>query len=300
MSALGFGRAGLALAAFCLGVSVVVATDGVAFPAGADRVELAPAASSTCSAAGPYVVPPLGSVGLPPTLRLCPSGPLTVTTPGAVLDGLDLWGGIVVDAPDVVVRRSRITGDGTSDYGVLTTAAGSVRIEDTTVTGRFAEAAIGGARWTAERVEIVGVTGDGAHAGAGSRIRASVLSRFERGSGADGAGFDRAGVDGVEVLAPDVVVEGTTVRMGAAHRSAVRIEGGEGAGVDGRDGPLVLRMNVLGGGEYTVQQSGGAADDVEITDNRFARDSGQAPLRVSPTAVTADNTYLDGAPVPTG
>ncbi len=286
----GLGRVGLVLVACCLGISgVVVVTDSVVFPAVTDStVSMAPAASSTCAASGPYVVPELGSVGVPPALRLCPSGPLTVTEPGTVLDGLDLRGGIIVDAPGVLVRRSRITGDGTGAYGVVTTSAGSVRIEDTTLTGGFTEAAIGGAGWTAERVEIVGVGADGVHAGAGSRLRASVLSRFEPGTD----------VDGVEVLGPDVVVEGTTVRMGEAHRSAVRIEGWVGSDADGRDGPIVLRTNVLGGGEYTVLQSGGVADDVEVADNRFARDSGRGPLRLSPTAVTAGNSYLDGAPVP--
>lgn len=271
------------MAAFCLGVSgVVVATDGVAFPRAA--VVLTPAAVTGCAAAGPYVVPEPGSVGLPPALRLCPSGPLVVTTAGAVLDGLDLRGGIVVDAPDVVVRRSRITGDGATAYGVVTTAAGSVRIEDTTVTGAFAEAAIGGSRWTAERVEVVGVRGDGAHAGPGTRLRASVLSRFEPGGD----------VDGVDVLAADVVLEGSTIRMGTAHRSAVRIDP-DGVG----DGPIVLSANVLGGGDYTVAQAEGAAD-VEVVDNRFARDAARESLRVAPTTVSSGNTYLDGAPVPTG
>ena len=285
----GLGRVGIAVVACCLGIGgLVVVTDG--FPADTDNtVALAPAASSSCSAVGPYVVPELGSVGLPPALRLCPSGPLTVTVPGTVLDGLDLRGGIVVDAPGVVVRRSRITGDGSGAYGVLTTSAGSVRIEDTTLTGRFTEAAIGGTNWTAERVEIVGVSADGVHAGAGSRLRASVLSRFEPGPE----------VDGVEVRGPDVVVEGTTVRMGEAHRSAVGIVGSVGSGADGRDGPIVLRMNVLGGGEYTVLQSGGAADEVEVVENRFARDSARAPIRLSATAVASDNIYLDGAPLPT-
>lgn len=83
-------------------------------------------------------------------------------------------------------------------------------------------------RWTAERVEIVGVTGDGAHLEEGSRLRASVVSRFAPG----------AEVDGLELLAPDVVVEDTTVRMDEGHHSAVLI-----APADG-DGSIVVRSNV--------------------------------------------------------
>lgn len=285
MSVPGTGRISLALVAFAVGVSgVVMATDGVVFsPLAAPpaTVTLAPVASTGCASAGPYVPPEMGSVGLPPSLRLCPGGPLTISVPGTVVDGMDLRGGVVVDAADVVVRRSRITGDGSAPYGIVTTDSGSVRIEDTTLTGRFTEAAVGGARWTAERVEIVGVTGDGAHVGEGSRLRASVLSRFAPG----------AEVDGLELLAPDVVVEDTTVRMDEGHRSAVLI-----APADG-DGSIVVRSNVLGGGEYTVHQPAGPAQDVHVVDNRFARDAGRAPLRIPPAAEASGNTFVDGAPV---
>ena len=286
----GTGRISLALVAFALGVSgVVVATDGVVFsPPAAPQatVALAPVASTGCAAAGPYVPPEMGSVGLPPSLRLCPAGPLTISVPGTVVDGMDLRGGVVVDAADVVIRRSRITGDGSAPFGIVTTDAGSVRIEDTTLTGRFAEAAVGGSRWTAERIEIVGVTGDGAHVGEGSRLRASLLSRFAPG----------ADVDGLELLAPDVVVEDTTVRMDEGHRSAVLLAPqGDGAGHGA--GPIVVRSNILGGGEYTVHQPAGPAEDVHVVENRFARDAGRAPLRVPPAAESTGNTFVDGAPV---
>lgn len=281
----GTGRISLALVALAVGVSgVVMATDGVAFAPPA-TVELAPVASTGCAAAGPYVPPEMGSVGLPPSLRLCPGGSLTISVPGTVVDGMDLRG-VVVDAAGVVIRRSRITGDGSAPFGIVTTGAGSVRIEDTTLTGRFAEAAVGGDRWTAERVEIVGVTGDGAHLGEGSRLRASVLSRF-------GPGTE---VDGLELLAPDVVVEDTTVRMDERHRSAVLIAPQEDRAEHG-DGSIVVRSNVLGGGEYTVYQPAGPAQDVHVVDNRFARDAGRAPLRVPPAAESSGNTFVDGAPV---
>lgn len=282
MSVPGSGRLSLALVALAVAVSgVVLATEDVVLGAPAPTLALAPVVSTGCAAAGPYVVPDRGSVGLPTSVRLCAGGPLTITTPGAVLDGMDLRGGVVVDAPDVVVRRSRITGDGTQPYGVVTTAAGTVRIEDSTLTGRFTEAAVGGDRWTAERVEIVGVTGDGAHAGRGSRLRASVLSRFAPGPD----------VDGLTVAASDVVVEDSTIRMGDGHGSAVRIA------PEGADGRIVVRANVLGGGGYTVRQDEGPGDEVHVVDNRFARDSGRAPLRVPATAEATGNTYVDGAPV---
>ncbi len=280
----------LALATVALGVGgVLVATDGGATPA--DPVALAPTGAATvlsCELTGAGVTPERGSVGLPPGLRLCPhAGPLVVDVPDAVVDGWDLHGGIVVTAPGVVVQRSRITGDGSEAYGVVTRGAGSVRVQDTTLTGRFAEAALGGARWTAERVEIAGVAADGAHAGPGARLISSVLSRFEPGDG----------VDGVDVRAGDVVVQDTTVRMGQAHRSAVHIA----PGAEGPDeGRVELRSNILGGGDYTVLQPEPARAEVVLVDNRFAHDAARGPLRLPPTVRDRDSTYTDGAPLDRG
>lgn|GEM_PF-2588249 len=80
-----------------------------------------------CDRVGPYRVPELGGAGLPAGLDLCPSGPIRVTVPGSVLDGWDVRGGIVIDAPDVVLLRSRVTGDGLAPYGVRTTGQGPLR-----------------------------------------------------------------------------------------------------------------------------------------------------------------------------
>jgi hypothetical protein len=292
---------GLLVVALCVG-GVALAGEGGAVPPVAsaggapDAVAVAPAAGASadlsCSRTAEWTAPERGSVGLPPGLALCPQnpdggGPTLVDVPGAVIDGWDLRGGLLVTAPGVVVQRSRITGDGSTDHGVATSGAGSVRVQDTTLTGRFAQAALGGAHWTAERVEVVGVAGDGAHAGAGCRLIASALSRFEPGGD----------TDGVAVRAGDVVVEGTTVRMGAGHRSAVSVAPEE----DGPDeGAVVLRGNVLGGGEWTVLMQDPAAADVELVDNRFARDAGTAPLRVPPQVRERGSAYVDGAPVARG
>lgn len=285
------GRALLALVTVALGAGgLVLVTDGGAGET-PSAVAIAPAAGASaapsCPLTGEWTAPERGSVGLPPGLRLCSrgtTGPVVVDTPGAVIDGWDLRGGLVVTAPDVVVQRSRITGDGSTDHGVATSGAGTVRVQDTTITGRFGRAALGGERWTAERVEVVGVAGDGAHAGRGCRLLSSALSRFQ----------PAPGTDGVEVRAGDVVVEGTTIRMGEGHRSAVHLAPDE----DGPDdGVVVLRSNVLGGGEYSVVQPGRALAEVELVDNRFARDAREAPLRVPPEVRERGSTHLDGAPV---
>jgi hypothetical protein len=291
-------RTVLALAACALAVAgVLVATDGITFPgapvAAGPTVTLAPAAAALgCDAAGPYHAPEQGSVGVPAGLPMCPSEPLTIVLAGTVLDGWDVQGGVVVDAADVVVRRSRVFGDGTMPYGISTTAAGSVRIEDVTLTGDFIEAAIGGNRWSAERVEITGVTSDGAHIGDGSRLRNSTVHDFSTASGREADALVLQGTG------RDVLVEDNRVELGRGPGSAVLVAPdrvGERA-----EGPVVIRGNLLGGGQYTLRQDSPAASmtDVRITGNRFRRDAEQAPLRVPRRAVLEDNTYIDGGQLP--
>lgn len=246
---------------------------------------------SACPQAGPYRPPAGESVGVPAGLPLCPTGPRTVRTPGAVLDGWDVRGGIVVDAPDVVVRRSRITGDGSTDYGVRTTPRGSVRVEDTTLTGAFGQAAIGADRWTAERVELTGLRGDGVHLGRDAVLRGSWLYGFTPGPGAH--------VDAVVLVARDgaALVEGNRVEMGTGpgHGSAVLLL--PGVGGSGAREAAVIRGNILGGGDYTVRQLPGDAPEVLVAENRFGRDARLAPTHLPQTAVLRDNSFVDGGAI---
>ncbi|MHA6793741.1 hypothetical protein ACVGVM_09525 [Pseudonocardia bannensis] len=295
--ALAVGRLGLAVATAGLaltGVLVAVTAPGDADPVG--RTVTA-AAAVGCAASGAYHPPGPGSVGVPPGLRLCPSGSVTVTAADTVLDGLDVTGGIVVDAPGVVVRRSRITGNGSTPYGVSTTSAGSVRIEDTTITGAFSEAGIGDDAWTAERVEITRVSGDGARLGSRATLRNSRLHDLVPAAGRSTAAL--------RLVAPggDVLVENNRIEMGRGpgHDSAVLLAPAQrGRGETAGEGAVVIRGNLLGGGEYTLRQvpvSGGAVPDVRITGNQFRRDALAGPLQVPATSLLADNVFVDGGAV---
>jgi len=256
----------------------------------------------TCAAAGPYVPPPPDSVGTPAGLALCPlRAALEIHTPGAVLDGLDLVGGIVVAAPDVVVRRSRITGDGTVPAGVRTVGAGSVRIEDSTFTGAFTDAAVDGPAWVAERVELTGVEADGARLGPSATLRNSWLHDFR-------ARPDRE-IDAVTLAAGDagdVLVEANRVDLGRGPGlgSAVLVDPVVAARHESdepqraRKGPVLVRGNELGGGQYTLLQDvGQGGEDVRITGNRFHRDAAAATVRIRGSATLVDNLFVDGGEV---
>lgn len=268
-----------------------------------------PVAVAACLTAGPYRAPEPGSVGVPPAVALCAGGPVVIDQPGALVDGWDVRGGILVDAPDVTVRRSRITGDGSRPFGIETTTRGSVRIEDTTVTGSFAQAAVGGERWSGERVEIVGVSGDGAHLGAGSRLRNSLVhdvgtemsTETDAASGA-APGSDASGVV-LTVTPGPVLLEDTTIDVrGAGERrgSAVLLVPAVPGVSGGRwGGPVEVRGNVLAGGQWVLRQDPvGERTDILITGNRFRRGAEQGPMRVPSGVSTSDNTYTDGGSLP--
>jgi hypothetical protein len=254
-----------------------------------------------CAAVGPYAPPPQDSVGTPAGLTLCPvRATLEIRTPGAVLDGLDLVGGVLVAAPDVVVRRSRITGDGTAPAGVRTVGAGSVRIEDSTLTGDFTDAAVDGPAWVAERIEITGVAADGARLGPGATLRNSLLHDFRPRA-------DRE-IDAVALAAGDsgdVLVEANRITLGRGPGlgSAVLVDPVVAARHESqereqlRKGPVLVRGNELGGGEYTLLQDAGAGAPVRITGNRFHRDAAAATVRIRGAAELSDNQFVDGGDV---
>lgn len=279
-------RAVLGLVAAAIAVAgVLVATDGAVFSPAPPTVALTPAVTTTCATVGENYPPEPGGSGLPAGTQTCRSGSLHVTTPGAVLDGMDVTGGVLVDAPDVVIRRSRVTGDGTAPFGIATTPAGSVRIEDTTVTGEFLEAAVAGDRLSAERIDVTAVTTDGVRLGARSRMRGSKV-RLTPPPG-------RFPV-GVDMTSAPTTLEDTQVDAGPGAANAVRISAG---GRLPRDATVVVRANILGGGQVTLLHDDGPSPEVWITGNLFARDS-EVPMRVGRGAVVDDNAYADGGRLP--
>jgi hypothetical protein len=80
-----------------------------------------PAASNCFSAPGScgYPDPAFHNVGVPAGVTLTPSGGMTITTPGTVIDSKDVTGSIEIQANNVVIKNTRITvtggGCGTQD-----------------------------------------------------------------------------------------------------------------------------------------------------------------------------------------
>jgi hypothetical protein len=237
-------------------------------------------------------------VGVPQGTALRPSGSFTADTPGQVVDGLDVTGSIVVTAPNVVIRNSRFTGTGGTPWAIQTQGSGSVLIQDTTIRGDYTDAGIAYANWTAERVEIVGMTNDGAKMGNNVTIRDSWIHDFTPTSGAH--------ADGLQLVEDvgNIVIENNRIDPGGGVGANSAIFLCPDIGPQVRDaGPITVSGNQLGGGGYTLYYVGGSGGavltDVRVTGNRWLRDEQYGPIRAEtvPTAAS-DNAYTDGQPIP--
>ena len=242
-------------------------------------VSTPPAPAPLTQAAGR---PGASNTGVPAGTVLKASGALTVTTSGAVIDALDITGGVVIEASNVTIKRSRIRGSG--DYGVQV-VSGSVTIEDSEISG-FANA-IAFDNWKAYRVDIHGVAEDGVKLGSNVTLQDSYLHDFTPSAGAH--------ADGGQLQAGEVhvVVRHNFINPGTSANSALFIAPDLGPSTAG---PVTIDGNVLGGGNYTVFCLDGNngqyfVGNISITNNRFLTGAQYGPDRVNVPVTWTGNVW---------
>jgi hypothetical protein len=205
------------------------------------------------------------TTGVPSGTRLTAARGMTITKDGTVVSAKDVSGGIWIDADDVTIRSSRVTGTG---FAVIQVKDGSrnVRIQDVEIDGRGAQAGsmgvIGPAAVT--RADISGVE-NGLTPGSGSQLRNNWVHDLD----APGSPhYDGIQIDGG---LSDITISGNHVDLSNhTQTSAVMI--------DNYFGPI-SNVSVVGnrleGGGYTVysdgQFGGGAIRGVSFTGNRLGR-----------------------------
>jgi hypothetical protein len=203
------------------------------------------------------------STGVPAGTKLRPSGDLTVSTAGTVVDGLDVRGTIQVEADNVTIRRTRIRGDDIYVIRIDQHARGTV-IEDVEIDGSSLRGVNGiyGPFKRVSRVNIHHVENGVTPAFRGnSLIEDSYIHDL---AGAADAHFDGVQIDGG---LHDITIRRNTIVV-PAQTAAVMI--------DNYWGPvsnIVITGNRLSGGSYCIYSDGGFRPDpitgVRITDNRL-------------------------------
>ena len=205
------------------------------------------------------------TTGVPAGTRLTRSGGMNITRDGTVVSAKDVSGGIWIDADNVTVRSSRVTGTG---FAVIQVKDGSknVTIQDVEIDGRGAQAGsmgvIGPA--TVTRADISGVE-NGLTPGSGSQLRGNWVHDLKSPGSPH---YDGIQIDGG---LSNITISGNHVDLSEhTQTSAVMI--------DNYFGPIsnvAVVGNRLEGGGYTVysdgQFDGGAIRGVSFTGNRIGK-----------------------------
>ena len=140
--------------------------DGDGVPDSSDQCPNTPAGTAVDSTGCPTTTPPPGggfpgasNTGVPAGTVLSASGGMTINTAGTVIDAREITGQVVVNAPNVTIRRSRIRSN--SMWVVDNNSSGLV-IEDSEIMNRPVAGqnnchnAIGDANFTVRRTELTG------------------------------------------------------------------------------------------------------------------------------------------------
>ncbi|WP_158237611.1 right-handed parallel beta-helix repeat-containing protein [Bradyrhizobium forestalis] len=231
--------------------------------------------------------PDASNTGPPRDLKLKPSGPLTIAVAGTTISGLDIQGGVTVDADNVTIEMSRISAKAWAVIKIDPHRTGVV-VRDCTIDGRGAGPDGNGnqgimGQGTFQRNNISNVENGIVLTGKGSLIE----DNFIHGLNAGGAPH----YDGIQI---DGGISDTVIR----HNTIVNSHGAAGAiMIDNEFGPvsnIVIEGNLLAGGSYTIYSdgkfNGNPISGVSITDNHIG--SGQ----YGPTLFRSNRpTYLRNA-----
>jgi Bacterial TSP3 repeat len=205
--------------------------------------------------------PDASNTGVPAGTALTPSSGMTITTAGAVIDGRDIAGPVVVNAPNVTIRRSRIRA---SAFNAVDNNSTGLVIEDSEIDGSGgAHNAIWAENVTVRRADIHGAENGLNVASAGNvTVENSYIHGLDNRDGAhtDGAQFNQG--------AHDVVFRDNTIDPSPSGATACII-------MWDADDPQNTRVwiennRLLGGGTawalYSPRQP---ASEIYINDNRF-------------------------------
>jgi hypothetical protein len=188
------------------------------------------------------------STGVPAGTALTPSGSLTVTEPGTVIDGLDISGCVTVLADDVVIKRSRVTCSG--GEAVVSQSSGSgLRIEDSELRGGAQRANAGvwsSGPYTLLRSEITNVR-DGAFVSSGTTIEGNWVHSLAQQSGDHNDLLQMVG-------GSNVVIRGNRLEHTRDQTAAIMIKS-DLAPID----DVLVEGNLLAGGSYSLYVMAGNA-----------------------------------------
>ncbi|MCO6049125.1 right-handed parallel beta-helix repeat-containing protein [Mesorhizobium sp. RP14(2022)] len=214
--------------------------------------------SSTATLAG---FPEASTTGVRPGTTLKTVDDLVVTTPGAVISGLEIHGTLRIEADNVTIRDCKIVGDSYNSVQVVDGHSGAT-VEYCDIVGGT-NGIMGGGTF---RYNDISKNENGIVTGGPSLIEGNYIH--------DMSGGPEAHFDGIEINGGhDITIRHNTVINDYGQTSAIMI--------DNYFGPVdnvVVSDNYLAGGGYTIYSDGQFSSsnkitNVQITDNQLGSGS---------------------------
>jgi hypothetical protein len=209
-------------------------------------------------------VPNASNTGVRAGTSLTSKGSYTVTTPGAVIQNLDISGTLTIKASNVTVRNSRIRTGG--NYGVwFDENVSGVVLEDLTIIGTSSGCSAGVAptgRWTARRLNVSGCE-DGVKMHGNQPRESSYIHSLRQGPTTHN--------DAVQVTSGNNGVIRNNNLIAPVQNAAIMMSSNFGS-VDN----WKITGNRFAGGTYTVyvrNQGHGNPSRIQLTDNTWVTDS---------------------------
>jgi hypothetical protein len=207
----------------------------------------APRANSGTAAAGviPTSFPGAANTGVPPGTALKASGSIVVARTGQVISGLNIKGCVTVTAPNVIIRKSRITCG--LNYSILNRgAASNLLVEDVEIDGMGKNgAAVCCTSYTLRRVDITNVL-DGPRLGNNTVVLDSWIHHLTRVPGSHNDAMQTTG-------ASNIVVRGNSLE---AYNPVTRDPNNACLMIGSTTAPLVSNLvfeqNYCNGGNYSM------------------------------------------------
>jgi hypothetical protein len=236
--------------------------------------------------------PDVMNTGVPAGVSLIPSSGLTINTPGAVIEGLDIQGAVTINADSVTLKNSKVTAGGWVVINITSGKIGVV-IQDCEVDGMSAEGVRGiSGQGTFLRNNIHHVE-DGIYlTGSNTLIQDNYIHDLQ--SNWSGPHYDGIATDGG---VSNITIRHNTIINEHGQTSAVMLSNYFGSVTN-----VIVDNNRLAGGGYTVysdgQFGGGTISGVSFTNNTLGRGQyGYASIRYNTPVWQANVDGVTGRPV---
>lgn len=206
--------------------------------------------------------PDATNTGVPPGTQLTIiSGDINVTIAGTIIEYKDVHGCIKVNAPDVIIRKSKVS----CNRGVISSfpTTRNLLVEDVTIDCQGASTAIGSHNYTARRIHAYNCD---------NTFWAQDNVRIEESYIHNPIPYDPKTDPHTDGIQMGDNFSNVTIRRNRIHMHVNKHDFGNAAiTIGGGVSNLLIEDNILAGGGYTIHCSRGGNTDYRVVNNRFSK-----------------------------